>query len=32
MLHGKADIDDYPAEYQEALKEYMERLADPDKR
>ena len=30
MLHGKNDIDDYPPEFREALKEYMERLADPD--
>lgn len=27
MLHGKRDIDEYPAEYQEILREYMERLA-----
>ena len=27
MLHGKRDVDDYPAEYQQMLKEYMEKLS-----
>jgi hypothetical protein len=27
MLHGKRDIDEYPAEFQEVLKEYMKQLA-----
>jgi hypothetical protein len=27
MLHGKRDVDEYPAEYQQILKEYMEKLA-----
>ena len=27
MLHGRRDIDDYPPEFQELLKEYMKRLA-----
>lgn len=27
MLHGKRDVDDYPAEYQEMLKEYMKELS-----
>ena len=32
MLHGRDDIDDYPPEFRERLKEYMEKLADPDNR
>ena len=28
MLSGKKAVDDYPAEYQQLLKEYMKRLAD----
>ena len=28
MLNGKRAIDDFPAEYQQVLKEYMKRLAD----
>ena len=31
MLHGKRDIDEYPAEFQQMLKEYMERLAGDEK-
>ena len=27
MLHGRRDVDEYPAEYQQMLKEYMERLS-----
>jgi hypothetical protein len=28
MLSGKRAIDDFPAEYQQVLKEYMKKLAD----
>jgi hypothetical protein len=31
MLHGKRDVDEYPAEFQQMLKEYMERLSGEDK-
>jgi hypothetical protein len=30
MLHGKRDVDEYPAEFQQMLKEYMERLSGGD--
>jgi len=28
MLNGKRAIDDFPAEYQQILKEYMKKLAE----
>ena len=28
MQSGKRDLDEYPAEYREVLKEYMKRLAE----
>jgi len=28
MLNGKRSVDDFPAEYQQILKEYMKRLAE----
>ncbi len=30
MLHGRRDVDDYPAEFQQMLKEYMEKLSGSD--
>ena len=30
MLSGKRHVDDFPAEYQQVLKEYMKRLAEKD--
>jgi hypothetical protein len=30
MLSGKRSSDDFPAEYQQLLKEYMKRLAEKD--
>ncbi len=30
MLHGRRDVDDYPAEFQQMLKEYMEKLSNGD--
>jgi hypothetical protein len=30
MLSGKRQVDDFPAEYQQVLKEYMKRLAEKD--
>ena len=31
MLHGRRDVDEYPAEFQQVLKEYMEKLAGEDR-
>jgi uncharacterized protein with von Willebrand factor type A (vWA) domain len=31
MLHGKRDVDEYPAEFSELLKEYMRQLSGEDK-
>lgn len=28
ILHGTRDLDEYPPEYREALKEYMKKLAE----
>lgn len=31
MVHGERDLDSYPPEFREALKEYMKRLAETEK-